>query len=209
NALDQAEQSLAALDPGDGVAIVKHQTTYENGLREVARTGVRTLVLFLGSNIGNFDRPGADEFLRAIRAALDPGDHLLLGTDLVKPDCELQLAYDDPLGVTAAFNRNLLVRINRELGGDFDIDAFGHRAVWNRDESRVEMHLVSRRRQRVRVPSAHIDMTMKEGETIWTESSYKYEPDEVAALLARAGFRPIERWLAAEERFLLTLVRAE
>lgn len=207
-ALDQAGQTLATLDPPDGVEIVKHQETYESGLRKIARAGARTLVLFLGSNIGNFDRPGADAFLRSIRAALDPGDDLLVGADLVKPDCELLLAYDDPLGVTAAFNRNLLVRINRELGGDFDVDAFGHRVVWNRDESRVEMHLVSRRRQRVRIPSAHIDVTMEEGETIWTESSYKYEPDELAALLERAGFRPVERWLAAEERFLLTLVRA-
>jgi L-histidine Nalpha-methyltransferase len=206
NALDQAGQALAALDD---VEIVKHQTTYENGLREVARTGVRTLVLFLGSNIGNFDRPGADAFLRSIRATLGPGDDLLVGADLVKPECELLLAYDDPLGVTAAFDRNLLVRINRDLGGDFDLDAFGHRAVWNRDESRVEMHLVSRRRQRVRIPAAHIDLTFKDGETIWTESSYKYEPDELAALLERAGFRPVARWLAAEERFLLTLVRAE
>jgi dimethylhistidine N-methyltransferase len=205
NALDRAGQTLAVLDD---VEIVKHQTTYESGLQEIARTGVRTLVLFLGSNIGNFDRPGADEFLRAIRAALDPGDALLVGADLVKPECELLLAYDDPLGVTAAFNSNLLVRINRELGGDFDIDAFGHRALWNRSESRVEMHLVSRRRQRVRVPSAHIDLTMQEGETIWTESSYKYEPDELATLVERAGFRPIERWLAAEERFALLLVRA-
>lgn len=207
-ALDQAGQTLATLDPSDGVEIVKHQATYERGLREVARAGARTLVLFLGSNIGNFDRPGADAFLRSIRAALDPGDGLLIGADLVKPESELLLAYDDPLGVTAAFNRNLLVRINRELGGDFDVDAFSHRVVWNRDESRVEMHLVSGRRQRVRIPSAHVDMTMKEGETIWTESSYKYEPDDLAALLDRAGFRPVERWLAGEERFLLTLVRA-
>ena len=186
-ALDKAGEALAALDD---VEIVKHQATYESGLREVAQTGVRTLVLFLGSNIGNFDRPGADAFLRSIRAALVPGDDLLVGADLVKPEVELLLAYDDPLGVTAAFNRNLLVRINRELGGDFDIDAFGHRAVWNRDESRVEMHLVSRRRQRVRVPSAHIDLTMKEGETIWTESSYKYEPDEAGDAPQALGISP-------------------
>jgi L-histidine N-alpha-methyltransferase len=204
-ALDQASHTLATLDD---VEIVKHRATYEGGLIEVARRGARTLVLFLGSNIGNFDRPGADAFLRNIRAALDPGDDLLVGVDLVKPEGELLLAYDDPLGLTAAFNRNLLVRINRELGGDVDIDAFGHRAEWNRHESRVEMHLVSRRNQRVRVPSAHIDLTMREGETIWTESSYKYEPDELAALLERAGFRPIEGWLATEERFLLTLARA-
>jgi dimethylhistidine N-methyltransferase len=205
-ALDQAGQALSTLED---VEIVEHQATYEGGLREMAQTGLRTLVLFLGSNIGNFDRPGADAFLRSIRAALRAGDELLLGVDLVKPERDLLVAYDDPLGVTAAFNRNLLVRINRELGGDFDIDAFGHRAIWNRNESRVEMHLVSRRRQRVRVPAAHVDVTMKEGETIWTESSYKYEPDQLAALLARAGFHPIERWLAAEERFLLTLARAK
>jgi uncharacterized SAM-dependent methyltransferase len=115
-ALDQAADALAALDD---VEIVKHQATYESGLTEVAQSGERTLVLFLGSNIGNFDRPGADAFLRSMRAALGPGDDLLIGADLVKPECELLLAYDDPLGLTAAFNRNLLVRINRELGGDF------------------------------------------------------------------------------------------
>ena len=102
-------------------------------------TAGRTLVLFLGSNIGNFDPPGADAFLRGIRAALRPGDALLIGADLVKPERELLLAYDDPLGVTAAFNRNLLVRINRELGGNFDLDAFapsrgvGRRGVARRD----------------------------------------------------------------------------
>jgi dimethylhistidine N-methyltransferase len=205
-ALDESSHALATLDD---VEIVTHQATYESGLIEIGPSGARTLVLFLGSNIGNFDRPGADEFLRCIRAALAPGDDLLLGADLVKPESELLLAYDDPLGVTAAFNRNLLVRINRELGGTFDIDAFSHRAVWNRGESRVEMHLVSRRRQQVRITSAHVDATLKEGDTIWTESSYKYEPDELTMLLERAGFRPIERWLAGEERFLLTLARAE
>ena len=205
-ALDEATHALALLDD---VEIVKHQTTYESGLIEIARTRARTLVLFLGSNIGNFDRPGANEFLRSIRAALEPGDDLLIGADLVKPESELLLAYDDPLGVTAAFNRNLLVRINSELGGNFDVDGFGHRAVWNRAESRVEMHLVSLRRQWVRIPCAHVDVTLKEGDTIWTESSYKYEPDELAVLLERAGFRPVEHWLAGEERFLLTLARAK
>jgi L-histidine N-alpha-methyltransferase len=205
-ALDQAAQALAVLDD---VEVVKHQTTYESGLGEIARTAVRTLMLFLGSNIGNFDRPDAEAFLRLIRGALQPGDALLLGADLVKPEAELLLAYDDPLGVTAAFNRNLLVRINRELGGDFDLQAFGHRAVWNRDESRVEMHLISRRRQRVRVASAQIELEMDKGDTIWTESSYKYELEDLATLLERTGFRPIERWIAGEARFALTLARAD
>ena len=208
-ALEEASHALATLDD---VGIVTHRATYEAGLTEgvlAPRAAGRALVLFLGSNIGNFDRPGAEAFLRGIRAALAPGDDLLVGADLVKPEAELLLAYDDPLGVTAAFNRNLLVRINRELGGDFDVEAFAHRAVWNRDESRVEMHLVSRRRQRARVTAARVDLTMNEGETIWTESSYKYEPDELSMLLEGAGFRPVERWLAAGERFLLTLARAE
>ena len=205
-ALDQASQALAVLDD---VEVVKHQTTYESGLGEIARSGVRTLMLFLGSNIGNFDRPDAESFLRSIRAALEPGDDLLLGGDLVKPEADLLLAYDDPLGVTAAFNRNLLVRINRELGGDFDLRAFGHKAVWNRDESRVEMHLISRRRQRVRVASAEIAIEMDKGDTIWTESSYKYELEELATLLERTGFRPLERWISAEARFALILARAD
>jgi dimethylhistidine N-methyltransferase len=203
------EQASSALGTVDDVEVVAHRATYEGGLREIAGTVGRTLVLFLGSNIGNFDRPATDAFLRSVRGALASGDHLLIGADLVKPEKELLLAYDDPLGVTAAFNRNLLVRINRELGGDFDVEGFAHRARWNRRESRVEMHLVSRRRQPLRIPSAHIDIVMKKGETIWTESSYKYDPDELAAILARAGFRSIERWMASEERFLLTLARAE
>src|SRR4029453_9175009 len=103
--------------------------------------------LFLGSNIGNFDRPAAGEFLAEIRGALRPGDALLLGADLVKPEAELLLAYDDPLGVTAAFNKNLLARMNNELLADFDLSAFAHRAVWNRREGRVEMHLESLRPQ--------------------------------------------------------------
>ena len=114
------------------------------------------------------------------------GDVLLIGTDLVKPERDLLLAYDDPLGVTAAFNRNLLVRINRDLGADFDVRAFGHRALWNAAESRVEMHLVATRRQQVRIPGASLDVTFEAGETIWTESSYKYRAERGRSH-ARAG----------------------
>ena len=130
-ALEQSERTLGRLDH---ISVVGHRQTYEVGLRDAAaaRDGDHPmLVLLLGSNIGNFDMPAAHEFLRAIRDAIAPGDALLLGADLVKPERDLQLAYDDPLGVTAAFNRNLLVRINRELGGTFDLDAFAHVAVWN------------------------------------------------------------------------------
>ena len=208
-ALDLAGRTVATLDKVD---IVTHQATYEAGLAEAAAVRSsrgRALVLFLGSNIGNFDPPGADEFLRTIRAALAPGDALLIGTDLVKPERELVAAYDDPLGVTAAFNRNLLVRINRELGGDFDVEAFRHRAIWNAAESRMEMHLVSARRQRARVSAASIDVTFEAGESIWTESSYKYEPRAVVAMLEQTAFRPLGQWVDDRARFALTLVEAE
>jgi L-histidine Nalpha-methyltransferase len=208
-ALDLAARTVSTLD---GVDIVLHRDTYEVGL--VAATagrarGGRLLVLFLGSNIGNFDPPGADAFLTTIRAALMPGDRLLLGADLVKPERELLLAYDDPLGVTAAFNRNLLVRINRELGGDFDLDAFAHRAIWNAEASRIEMHLASTRRQRVRIARASIAVELEADETIWTESSYKYEPAQVTATLARAGFRQQGQWIDGAAGFALTLAQAD
>ena len=205
-ALDAAQRAL----PLDAELTVKsHQATYETGLAAamaIARGRGRTLALFLGSNIGNFDRPGSDELLRRVRGALVPGDFLLLGTDLVKPEAELVLAYDDPLGVTAAFNRNLLVRANRELGADFDVAMFSHRAIWNVGESRVEMHLVSTVRQAVNVPAASLTVTFEAGETIWTESSYKYETETARAMLKRAAFEPVAVW--TEESFALTLARA-
>ena len=207
-ALSTSARVLSALGR---VRVVTHEAPYEIGLEEVRRERFgagRMLALFLGSNIGNFDPPGADAFLRGIRSALVRGDVFLIGTDLVKPERDLLLAYDDPLGVTAAFNRNLLVRINRELGGDCDVEAFSHRAIWNAAESRVEMHLVSRRRQRVRIPAAHLEFELADGESIWTESSYKYRPEDVAHMLERAGFRLMEQWIDEEDAFALTLVEA-
>jgi dimethylhistidine N-methyltransferase len=207
-ALDDASDTLAALAHA---RVVAHQAEYETGLLEamrLRRRAGRTLTLFLGSNIGNFDPPGADEFLRTIRGAIGAGNSLLLGTDLVKPADALVRAYDDPLGVTAAFNRNLLVRITRELDGDFDLDAFGHRAVWNAADSRVEMHLVCRRRQTVHVGATGLVFTIEAGETIWTESSYKYEPAAVVAMLSRAGFARRRQWVDEARGFAVTLVEA-
>ena len=201
--------SARALGGLENVQVFTHEATYEVGLTETRaapNSHDRTLALFLGSNIGNFDAPGDEEFLREIRASLRPGDFLLLGADLVKPEPVLQLAYDDPLGVTAAFNRNLLVRINRELGGNFNLPAFTHRARWNARASRVEMHLVSLRRQTVRVKAADLEFTLEEGEAIWTESSYKYEPAAVTRLLERAGFAHVAQWINADDQFALTLV---
>jgi L-histidine Nalpha-methyltransferase len=209
DALELSERTLGALEH---VSVVGHRATYEEGLRHAAaqRPPQGTmLVLFLGSNIGNFDPPAADEFLRDIRRALKPGDALLLGADLVKPEADLLLAYDDPLGLTAAFNKNLLVRMNIELLADFDLSAFAHRAVWNPAERRVEMRLVSLRAQAVRIPRAGCEVSFAPGEWIWTESSYKYDAEEVAAMGARAGFRLHEQWIESDARFALTLLVAE
>ncbi len=208
-ALTAAARALAALA---NVEVDLHEAPYEVGLAEVTRRRApvgRTLALFLGSNLGNFDRPGAGAFLHGIRAALSPGDALLLGADLVKPERQLLRAYDDPLGVTAAFNRNLLVRINRDLGGTFDIERFAHRAVWNAGESRVEMHLVARGRQQVRVAAADLAFTLEDGESIWTESSYKYEPAAIVGVLDAAGFGLLNQWIDREDGFALTLVEAK
>jgi dimethylhistidine N-methyltransferase len=207
-ALEQTEQRLHRLRH---VSVVGHWSTYEEGLRTAvaARDGDRTmLVLLLGSNIGNFDPPAAAAFLDRIRVALAPGDLLLLGADLVKPERELLLAYDDPLGVTAAFNKNLLVRINRELGGGFDLETFEHLAAWNAAERRIEMHLVSLVDQRVRVTSGGPVVSFRRGERIWTESSYKYEPDGIVDMGAEAGFAARDQWIDERAGFALTLLGA-
>jgi uncharacterized SAM-dependent methyltransferase len=204
-ALEQSERTLGRLRH---ISVVGHRETYEVGLRRAAadrQPQDPMLVLLLGSNIGNFDAPAARQFMGAIRGALAPGDALLLGADLVKPERELQLAYDDPLGVTAAFNRNLLVRINRELGGAFDLDGFAHVAVWNAAEQRVEMHLESRRDQEVGIRAAEITVRFARGERIWTESSYKYHPPQIERLGATAGFAVAEQWIDREAEFALTL----
>jgi dimethylhistidine N-methyltransferase len=191
------------------VRLVTHQATYDSGLREaLAQRRGRTLVVFLGSNIGNFDPPGASAFLQNIRASVKNGDAVLLGVDLVKRPDRLLAAYDDPLGVTAAFNRNLLVRINRELGASIDLDGFSHRAVWNAEERRVEMHLVACTAQTIRIPSAHVDERLQAGETIWTESSYKYVPEQVDDLLESCGFNAIAQWIDHEDGFALTIAEA-
>jgi dimethylhistidine N-methyltransferase len=206
-ALELAAHTLGSVP---GVRIVGHTTDYAAGLREARAARMsdgRTLVLFLGSNIGNFSPPCAADLLGSIRESLSAGDALLLGTDLAKPEADLLLAYDDPLGVTAAFNRNLLVRINLELDANFDVDAFAHRAVWNAVESRIEMHLEARSRQHVRIGAIPMEFTVHPGERIWTESSFKYEPRGVVGMLEASGFEAARQWLDAEGGFMLTLAR--
>jgi dimethylhistidine N-methyltransferase len=203
-ALDTARYRLQAIGVRD---VITHHAAYEEGLmRAIERRPPETalVVLFLGSNIGNFVPSAARDLLRRIRQSLRAGDALLLGADLVKPERDLLLAYDDPLKVTAAFNRNVLRRINDELGANFDLAAFRHRAAWNAAAQRVEAYLVSARRQTVSIPGAGVELELREGEAIWTESSYKYEPDQVMAEGLAAGFSGGEQWVDGDAKFALT-----
>ena len=201
------ELAARTLSRWPDLPVTGHRTTYEDGVERVAarrRGEGAVLVAFLGSNIGNLDPAESLAFVAAVRSGLRRRDRFLLGTDLVKPVAELELAYDDPLGVTAAFNLNVLARLNRELGADFDLDAFAHRAVWNATASRMEMHLESLRAQTVAIPGAGFSVDFSEGESIWTESSYKYEIEGVRELGAAAGLAVTRQWVDERDRFALT-----
>lgn len=191
------------------VSVVGVEREYLDGLREVIarrEEGQQLLVLFLGSTLGNFERPMAVCFLKEVRAILAPGDALLLGTDLVKSQRQMLLAYDDPAGVTAAFNLNLLARINRELGANFDLSQFHHEARFNSLASSIEMHLCSLRSQEVIV--AGVEIHLDEGETIWTESSHKFAPGEIQEMGMASGFCTQAQWTDAEWPFADTLLKA-
>jgi L-histidine Nalpha-methyltransferase len=153
------------------------------------------LLLFLGSTIGNFSRDASARFLAEIRSLLSPGDTLLIGADLVKPIPVMVAAYDDPAGVTAAFNKNILGRINRELGANFDLRKFEHEARWNERYRRIEMHLRSTADQTVELPGADLTVALEDGETIWTESSHKFKPAELESMASSAGFRQEACWV--------------
>jgi len=186
------------------ISILGLERDYLDGLAEVAasrRQGKPLLVLFLGSTIGNFDPPAAASLLQEVRSLLQPGDSLLLGTDLAKPAPVLLAAYDDPIGVTAAFNLNLLGRINRELDGHFDLSEFDHVARFDSTACRVEMHLRSRRRQRVAIEKADLSVVFEEGETIWTESSHKYTLADILRMAQASGFRCEAQWVDHEWSF--------
>jgi uncharacterized SAM-dependent methyltransferase len=207
-ALAEAERKLESFA---GFVVHAHRGTFEEGLAAASADGAGgagRLVLFLGSNIGNLDAAASSRFLASIREALPKGGALLLGADLVKSEEELLLAYDDPLGVTAAFDKNLLVRINRELGARFPLDAFRHRAVWNATESRVEMHLVAERALEVDVPGAGITARFEAGESLFTESSYKYGRGDLEARARAQGFETEEVWEDRDARYALFLLRA-
>jgi L-histidine Nalpha-methyltransferase len=209
SALAACEKELGQIDL---VSIVGHEQPYLEGLQAVVQgrdEGDHLLVLFLGSTIGNFDRAAGEDFLRAVREILRPDDALLLGTDLEKDVATQLLAYNDPAGVTAAFNLNLLGRINRELGADFDLARFEHEALWNHEEWRIEMHLRSTQRQSVKIPAANLRIMFNQGETIWTESSHKYRPEQVVRMAERTGFRCEGQWIDGEWAFAQNLLVVE
>jgi L-histidine Nalpha-methyltransferase len=208
-ALLMCERELSDIDC---VSILGFEREYLDGLLEVAAqrsTGQHLLVLFLGSTIGNFDRPAGIQFLAEVRRILMPEDSLLLGTDLIKSSSQLLAAYDDELGVTAAFNLNLLARINRELDADFDVAEFEHEARINHQNRSVEMHLRSMRRQTVNIHAAGISVDFSEGETIWTESSHKYSLQEVRDMAVATGFRCETQWVDDQWPFAENLLVAE
>lgn len=208
-ALVMCERELRDID---GTSIVGFEREYLDGLLEIAayrKSGQHLLVLFLGSTIGNFDRPAGNKFLAEVRHILEPGDSLLLGTDLEKSNAQLLRAYDDELGVTAAFNLNLLGRINRELDADFALDQFTHVAKINHSSRSVEMHLRSNRRQSVSIPAAEVVIPFEEGETIWTESSHKYSAEEIFHTARAAGFRCVAQWIDEQWPFAENLLVAE
>ena len=189
--------------------VVPIEKSYLEGMCHVAarrRPGERLLVLFLGSTIGNFEPDNALAFLKDLKSWLRHGDALLLGTDLVKPIDRLLAAYDDPAGVTAAFNLNLLARINRELGGDFNLRHFHHEARYRPEAQRIEMHLRSRSRQTVRIAKADLCVEFDAGETILTEVCHKFRTDQIAGLARAAGYRLEGQWLDQEWCFAENLL---
>ena len=198
SALFRCQQELGQMD---FISIVGFERAYLDGLAEVAarrRPGEHMLVLFLGSTIGNFDRPAGDQFLREVRRKLQKGDALLLATDLEKPVPQLLRAYDDFAGVTAAFNKNILARINRELDANFDLARFEHVVRWDESERRIEMHLRSTGWQHIHIRRAGFGFTLRAAETVWTESSHKYSSIDVVNMGERTGYRCVRQWFDSE-----------
>ncbi len=206
-ALDASARALSSEYPSivvDGI-----NADYLTGITKLSRNGARRrLAIFLGSNIGNFEPAEAQATLRALRSVLDAGDGFLLGADLKKDPKLLELAYDDPTGVTAAFNRNVLGRINRELGGHFDLSSFAHRARYDVARSRVEIHLESLTAQRVAIDALAMNVAFEAGEMIHTECAYKFDRESIDALAAATGFEVTGCWTDSRSRFADFLLTA-
>jgi L-histidine N-alpha-methyltransferase len=210
--IDVSATALAkcAQDLGSLGTVVPIRASYLEGLRQATErcaADETLLVLFLGSTIGNFEAGAAVDFLYAVRQLLRPGDGLLLGTDLVKPTAQMLEAYDDPAGVTAAFNLNLLARINRELGADFRLRRFEHAVHYDSAAQRIEMHLRSRARQVVKIPGAELTVDFAPGETILTEACHKFRPGDIRMMARAAGFEIAAQWTDREWAFAETLLK--
>jgi len=200
------ESSLTLLEEYAHLEIVAIAGEYHDGLRQLrAVVEGPKLILWLGSNVGNFERAEAARFLRRVQDTMSPSDRLLVGIDLRKDRAILEKAYDDSQGITAQFNLNILARINCELGGHFDLEAFRHRAVYNEEIGRIEMYLVSTRAQRVAIDQLDLEVQFAAGEAVHTENSYKYSFVEIEALAAAAGLRLQRQWLDAGCRFSVNL----
>jgi L-histidine N-alpha-methyltransferase len=200
------ESSLELVRAYPNLTVLAIAAEYHEGLDYLrTKEAQGKLILWLGSNIGNFERKEAARFLRQLRQTLAPGDRLLIGIDLRKDRATLEAAYDDPCGVTAAFNRNILARINRELGGSFDLRTFAHRAVYDEEQGRVEMYLVSDRAQRVMIEKAELEISFSAGEAIHTENSVKYSLAEIDMLARTVGVRRERSWFDGQKRFGLHL----
>ena len=207
SALDSSSRILLQSYPQ--LRIEAYAADYFAGLTELKKVQRGpTLALFLGSNISNFDPDEALKFLHALRQVLHAGDALLLGADLKKEKSVLEAAYNDALGVTAAFNLNVLARINRERGGNVDLRAFRHHAFYNEDAGRVEIYIESTRAQTVAIGQLGIEVHFAAGEQIHTENSYKYDRNDIARLANETGFVPGRTWLDAQERFSSNLLLA-
>jgi len=207
-ALADAQERLEREIPN--VLVAPQVMDYTDGLElEQPAPDERRLVLYIGSSIGNFEPEDSARLLRGVRAALRPGDAMLLGVDLVKSADLLLAAYDDAEGVTAAFNGNLLVRLNRELGADFDSAAFAHRTVWNATASRMEIYLMSCGPQTVHLPALDMTVEFRRNECIHTENSYKYQPGQAESMLVEAGFTPNATWNDRRGWFAVCLGRVE
>jgi dimethylhistidine N-methyltransferase len=199
--------SVTLVDTYPGLSIRAYAGDYFTVLGSAAlQFEKKALAMFMGSNIGNYQPHEARELLALIAAALRPGDGLLLGTDLKKERATLEAAYDDPTGVTSAFNKNLLARVNRELGGDFDLGNFEHLAVYDERRGCVDSFLRARRANDVFVSKIGLRTHFEEGDRIHTESSYKFDDATVAALATSAGFTTKKTWLDRSARFAVTLL---
>jgi len=211
--IDLSQRALArcAVELGTTAAVVPLEASYLDGLRQVAERrapGQTLLVLFLGSTIGNFEPEAAIDFLLAVRQELRAGDGLLLGTDLVKPVEQMIAAYDDAAGVTAAFNLNLLARINRELNADFKLRQFEHTARYTPETQRIEMHLRSRAYQTATIRGADLAVDFVPKETICTEVCHKFVPEQICTMGRTSGFRLEAQWVDPEWPFAESLFMA-